>query len=69
MKIFIITQEDSLVIPKNMQLLADANFIEITGTDPVGAIFILLNLLKGNTDGFTEFCLANSEANTAGTDP
>jgi methionyl-tRNA formyltransferase len=31
MKIFIITQEDSLVIPKNMQLLADANFIEITG--------------------------------------
>lgn len=31
MKIFIITQEDSLVIPKNMQLLADANFINITG--------------------------------------
>jgi len=31
MKIFIITQEDSLVIPKNMQLLADANFIDITG--------------------------------------
>lgn len=32
MKIFIITQEDSLVIPKNMQLLADANFIDITGS-------------------------------------
>ena len=31
MKIFIITQEDSLVIPKNMQLLADANFIHIRG--------------------------------------
>ena len=31
MKIFIITQEDSLVIPKNMQLLGDANFIDITG--------------------------------------
>ena len=31
MKIFVITQEDSLVIPKNMQLLADANFIEIIG--------------------------------------
>jgi len=30
-KIFIITQEDSLVIPKNMQLLADANFIHIRG--------------------------------------
>ena len=31
MKIFIITQEDSLVIPKNMQLLSDSNFIDITG--------------------------------------
>ena len=31
MKIFVITQEDSLVVPKNMQLLADANFIDITG--------------------------------------
>tara|TARA_B100001175_G_C19360966_1_gene567074 strand:+ start:83 stop:862 length:780 start_codon:yes stop_codon:yes gene_type:complete len=31
MKIFIITQEDSLVIPKNMQLLSDTNFIDITG--------------------------------------
>jgi len=31
MKIFIITQEDSFVIPKNMQLLADANFIEVSG--------------------------------------
>ena len=31
MKIFIITQEDSFVIPKNMQLLADANFINIAG--------------------------------------
>ena len=31
MKIFIITQEDSLVIPKNMQLLADADFIDLTG--------------------------------------
>jgi hypothetical protein len=30
MKIFIITQEDSLVIYKNMQLLADTNFIYIT---------------------------------------
>jgi methionyl-tRNA formyltransferase len=30
-KIFIITQEDSFVIPKNMQLLADSNFIEIAG--------------------------------------
>ena len=31
MKIFVITQEDSFVIPKNMQLLADADFIEILG--------------------------------------
>jgi len=31
MKIFIITQEDSLVIPKNMELLSNANFIEIVG--------------------------------------
>ena len=31
MRIFIITQEDSFVIPKNMQLLADANFIDIIG--------------------------------------
>ena len=31
MKIFIITQEDSFVIPKNIQLLADANFINIAG--------------------------------------
>ncbi|MDC0463669.1 formyltransferase family protein [Flavobacteriaceae bacterium] len=31
MKIFIITQEDSLVIPRNMQLLANANFIDIAG--------------------------------------
>ena len=31
MKIFIITQEDSLVIPKNLELLSDANFIEILG--------------------------------------
>ena len=31
MKIFIITQEDSLVIPKNIQLLADADFIDIIG--------------------------------------
>ena len=31
MKIFIITQEDSLVIPKNIQLLADSQFINIRG--------------------------------------
>jgi folate-dependent phosphoribosylglycinamide formyltransferase PurN len=31
MKIFIITQEDSLVIPKNIQLLANVNFVEIKG--------------------------------------
>jgi methionyl-tRNA formyltransferase len=30
-KIFIITQKDSLVIPNNLQLLYDANFIEIIG--------------------------------------
>ena len=31
MKIFVITQEDSFVIPNNMQLLADSGFIEIAG--------------------------------------
>ena len=31
MKVFIITQEDSFVIPRNMQLLADSKFINITG--------------------------------------
>lgn len=31
MKIFIITQEDSFVIPKNLQLLKKSNFIEIKG--------------------------------------
>lgn len=31
MKIFVITQEDSLVIPKNMQLLADSDFIDVAG--------------------------------------
>lgn len=30
-KIFIITQEDSLVIPKNLKLLADSNFIILKG--------------------------------------
>lgn len=31
MNIFIITQEDSFVIPRNMQLLVDSKFINITG--------------------------------------
>ena len=31
MKVFIITQEDSFVIPRNMQLLADSKFINIKG--------------------------------------
>ena len=31
MKIFIITQEDSFVIPKNIKMLIDSDFIEIIG--------------------------------------